>query len=1396
MGYLDYAGLQYLWGKLKEKFAPKSHSHDDRYYTESEMDGKLNSKVNNNEAGANGLFSKLTTSWTATPTDDTYFIRQDTGGGNQFGRVKFSTLWNYIKGKADGTYQPKGNYAASNHTHNSIKDAGDGGTLTLAYSKSGLDYGSYSWLAGWNGKELRAVNKNQFATADHTHNTSSISDGNVNYAGYAGPIESAHIDVLRANRLAFLPASGVKVEYSVDSGATWIDYGATDTQKASLFAMRMGHDVAFYTGKHTKADECTTKDQLRITVTPVDRYASVNMLYLWVSVAGTSATVNISRSTIGAKETFTDVRTDVPISGWSGPNEIRFSGGTFGGSSTQTGNAYAYRFTFKNKADGKGSISVMDIRMYGPSAWSVPNSMMEKDHIYSWDVNQNVHFPAQVTATKFNGSSTGVIDYGNSSGSTIKVGFNGAGLTKDNLTHIAGYAKDGNQTVIKDVSRGVLQSWLNLNEMINTQLTTGSSTPSDNDFYISQYAGGGATATTYHRRPVSALWSYIKSKADAVYSAKSHTHTKSQITDFPVSLKNPTALTIQTNGTTAATYDGSAAKTVNITKGNIGLGNVDNTADANKSVKYAANAGSANTATKATTADSATTATTSKSLQLLSSDRPTSMNFNLSSADYNQKVTYAIASANTKEGKPPRDSLVTTYAWDNSGWGAQLAIDSDSNPRMYVRGATNNNGASKWDANWKTVAFTDDKPATAGTADKANSVDWSNVQNKPSSYPPASHTHAYLPTGGGTMSGALNFANGIWNHVGDDVQIGDNNTSGSFYVQGLNGPTNIKLKKKGDTSTGSGDSATITYDGGNLVIDKTIQANLSGNASTATKAVSADKATSASSADKAAKLTTARTVSGGSDITLSFNYDGSGNSTANIGFYSCKHSIGNTNNYPFHRFAKLDANKNAWVDNSMTFLISQDYSGGGYGICRLVYRSNADSSSASLAAEWLVRKGLSVDTVQVAIKTDKTNGAYCDAFYKSSGGYTSVVIRAIASGGRASLGRTWTLINSNETDGTTATDKKTSSECWKTIADAGNELHKQAYSSSASAVDGGYVASAGSANSASTCTGNSASATKLTSSAGSATQPIYFKDGKPVAGTYTLGDASSKMVRTLGAQGNTGWTNKTTDDKYVPTMSFMAYWNGAYGGTSSNLQYCDRGRFGTIVTKGSGDYAAAGHTHDDRYYTESEVNTKLANYQPKGNYAAASHTHNYAGSGSAGGSANSAIKLDSSAGSATQPVYFKDGKPVATTYALNKTVPADAKFTDTNTWRGIQNNLTSDSTDQSLSAAQGKALKTLVDGKAPASHKHTKSQITDFPTSMPASDVSAWAKAATKPSYTKAEVGLSNVNNTADKDKSVKYAASAGSASQLNGFTIQASTSDLTAGSSKLSNNVIYIVYE
>ena len=60
-------------------------------------------------------------------------------------------------------------------------------------------------------------------------------------------------------------------------------------------------------------------------------------------------------------------------------------------------------------------------------------------------------------------------------------------------------------------------------------------------------------------------WDTVSGKAAAV-----HKHVKADITDFPTSLKNPTALTLKLNGTAAATYDGSAAKEVNVTPADIG----------------------------------------------------------------------------------------------------------------------------------------------------------------------------------------------------------------------------------------------------------------------------------------------------------------------------------------------------------------------------------------------------------------------------------------------------------------------------------------------------------------------------------------------------------------------------------------------------------------------------------------------------------------------------------------------------------------------------------------------------------------------------------------------------------------------------------------------------------
>lgn len=105
-------------------------------------------------------------------------------------------------------------------------------------------------------------------------------------------------------------------------------------------------------------------------------------------------------------------------------------------------------------------------------------------------------------------------------------------------------------------------------------------------------------------------------------------------------------------------------------------------------------------------------------------------------------------------------------------------------------------------------------------------------------------------------------------------------------------------------------------------------------------------------------------------------------------------------------------------------------------------------------------------------------------------------------------------------------------------------------------------------------------------------------------------------------------------------------------------------------------------------------------------------------------------------------ITIKQNGTKKATFTMNQTGNTTVELTDTNTntWRGIQNNLTSDSTSDSLAAAQGKALKGMVDGKANTSHTHSKSQITDFPSSMPASDVYSWAKASSKPSYSWSEI--------------------------------------------------------
>lgn len=123
----------------------------------------------------------------------------------------------------------------------------------------------------------------------------------------------------------------------------------------------------------------------------------------------------------------------------------------------------------------------------------------------------------------------------------------------------------------------------------------------------------------------------------------------------------------------------------------------------------------------------------------------------------------------------------------------------------------------------------------------------------------------------------------------------------------------------------------------------------------------------------------------------------------------------------------------------------------------------------------------------------------------------------------------------------------------------------------------------------------------------SVTQPSgrnVFVTGISTSGT-AITYTKSYTKKSLSAVGNSGWTNASIDYNIIPDMSFIAYWNGAYSGNSSNLAYCNKGAFGSFAIKNSLAFSEltskpttiSGYGITDAY-TKSQVDTIAAKYLP------------------------------------------------------------------------------------------------------------------------------------------------------------------------------------------------------
>lgn len=383
---------------------------------------------------------------------------------------------------------------------------------------------------------------------------------------------------------------------------------------------------------------------------------------------------------------------------------------------------------------------------------------------------------------------------------------------------------------------------------------------------------------------------------------------------------------------------------------------------------------------------------------------------------------YYAGGSNTVSDKPSGVDAFGMFTMQTaSGWQGQILMASNTATSLYWRTANNN-----FNGGWRKIL------------DSSNYGEYA--------YSKTDADGRFVNLSGDTMTGTLKvpglrFTNGtaIWFDQYGNVTFGSTSSSNWWYIGSSSNSPSIAVNF-GTGNVGIGKTASTTY---KLEVNGDVHANsftgsLNGNASTASK------------------WQTARTVTMNGFSDCSFSIDGSANVSFDHKPYNFHLYVDNKNNYPWHRIAKIGPITAFYQDKEVTLLLSQGYDGGKWGIIRITLRTNSTGTVSTAHVEWLNRRAFSRTDVKIGLY-NASGETYADVFLKANGSYSSVTGLVLTQGGRGTLGRTWTLVNSSEVGNTTTTDKLTSTECWTSIEVAAEELHKKAYTNIIEADDAGGV---------------------------------------------------------------------------------------------------------------------------------------------------------------------------------------------------------------------------------------------------------------------------------------------------------------------------------------------------
>lgn len=744
-------------------------------------------------------------------------------------------------------------------------------------------------------------------------------------------------------------------------------------------------------------------------------------------------------------------------------------------------------------------------------------------------------------------------------------------------------------------------------------------------------------------------------------------------------------------------------------------------------------------------------ANSSLSLFVNPSTRQTSGDYDLTSPTYAYKVTHSIASSIMKTGKPPEESHILTFGWDSfTGWGAQLAIGSKKGNHLYIRGANSKQKTvdnktvnySEWDSDWRTILDSGNYTSYAATKSHTHDDRYyteSEIDTKLKGKSDTNHTHdlstmintlstaSATPTdndyyiaqyagGGNTTTSYYRRSHyALWTYIkgkSDSVYQPKGNYAASSHTHTISNVTNLqssldsKLSLSGGTITGQikrnaggnwiadrdyaavfntlgrgngyqpvvgQKTATGSWTVGNLGNNESLVFNYctdanykTGNNTSEPIYLPAQAGTiitsatiggqSVNYANSAGKLSTSRTISLTGSVTGSGSFDGSGNLTISTATSHTHNSV-------------ADINSGA----TTTFAYSK--AGMGYGDFTWLAAWNGSELRA-------VNKSLFATTGHTHSYlplSGGTMGGTAFITWADSGNWSNSNKNVTFPVNRGGL--QW----NGQSDYVKLFSQETGHDNLELVLQFGDDnsnglsIRNNVGSETARiTASGGFTG---------TFYGNLSGKASTAGTADVANSVAWSNvSGKP--GTFTPSSHTHTNIVSRGrknpcASGTTG--NNADAEVNVTGLSLTEAYNASTPtsfGNIINVIGANSGGAGQLFLGWSGADSVTEHLY---YRSHRDINT--GGWGPWRTVAFT--TDNVA----------SANTLTSNAGSATQPIYFSGGKPVACSYSLSKSVPSNAVFTDTNTWRGIQNNLSSDSTTDSLSAAQGKRLKNLIDEK-------------------------------------------------------------------------------------------------